>query len=374
MLEKTLNEKEPFERSRVECRRAGGPCYVLSLASYPMLEQTGRFLGAVMVCRDETYLNDLEVQLNEIRHFHKIVGKSGKMQKIYEYIEALARTQTTVLIRGESGTGKELVAEALHMKSPRHLKPFIRVNCSALAETLLESELFGHVKGSFTGAYQDYMGRFQRAQGGTIFLDEIGDISPKVQVGLLRVLQEKEIERIGDHRPIKLDVRVVAATNKDLQERVRSGQFREDLYFRLKVVEVVLPPLRERKSDIALLVRHFIDKFNRQFEKGIEYVSDNVLRGFSEYDWPGNVRELGHAIEHAFVLCDNSIITLEYLPPELASFIKDRYSMAGRDVREGTRLIQEALRKTGGNKARAARMLGIDRKTLYRKLQGCRSE
>lgn len=369
ILEETLEGKKPSERARIECQRAGGPRYVLSIACYPLRERTGRFRGAVMVCRDETRLVELETRLHDLQRFQKIIGSSPGMQKVYGYIEALAGTQTTVLIRGESGTGKELVAEALHAGSPGSNRPFIRVNCSALAESLLESELFGHAKGSFTGAYQDYTGRFQRAHGGTIFLDEIGDVSPKIQLGLLRVLQEKEIERIGDPRPIKLDVRIVAATNRDLQELVGAGRFRQDLYFRLKVVEIMIPPLRERREDIPLLVRHFIEKFNRQFGKGIENVSDNVLRGLREYDWPGNVRELEHAIEHAFVLCRDSVITLDYLPPELASFARGRYATTCGDTEAESRLILETLSKTGGNKARAARMLGIDRKTLYRKLR-----
>ena len=261
------------------------------------------------------------------------------------------------------------MAEALHYKGVRGGRPLVKVNCSALSESLLESELFGHVKGAFTGAVKDKVGRFQRADGGTIFLDEIGDISHRIQLGLLRVLQEMEFERVGESTPIKVDVRVIAATNRDLAARVKRGEFREDLYYRLKVVELSLPPLRERTEDIPLLVDHFLDKFNKKMGKKISAVSADVQACFMDYAWPGNIRELEHTMEHAFILCRQSTISVEHLPGPL----RDNWVSGTRSSREKERdepgEILRALEKTAGNKAKAARLLGFDRKTLYRKME-----
>ena len=237
------------------------------------------------------------------------------------------------------------------------------MNCSALSENLLESELFGHVKGAFTGAVSDKVGRFQKADGGTIFLDEIGEMSSRMQLRLLRVLQEMEFERVGDSTTIKVDVRVVAATNKDLFEQVRLGQFREDLYYRLKVVELTLPPLRKRREDIPLLVDYFLKKFNEKLNKKITGISVDVQKTFMEHSWPGNIRELGHALEHAFILCHQDTIILDHLPPELRAvglrWNKDDYYQA----------LRQALEKTYWNKTEAARLLGISRQTFYRKMR-----
>jgi transcriptional regulator with PAS, ATPase and Fis domain len=287
---------------------------------------------------------------------------------VYSLIEALANVQTTVLVTGESGTGKELVAEALHYLGARGSKPLVKVNCSALPENLLESELFGHVKGAFTGAVRDKVGRFQRADGGTIFLDEIGELSPKIQLELLRVLQEREFERVGDSAPIKVDVRVVAATNRNLQEKVKLGHFREDFYYRLKVVEVNLPPLRERREDISLLVDHFLKSFNQKFGKDITALSRDVHQLFAVHPWPGNVRQLEHTLEHGFVLCRGSVITVEDLPFDFAPANVSEAVLPGAAPTDAD-AIRQALEKTAWNKARAARLLGIDRKTLYRKMQ-----
>lgn len=291
------------------------------------------------------------------------------MQEIYGILDDLANLETTVLITGESGTGKSMVAKALHYSGYRASKPIVTVNCSALPENLLESELFGHVRGSFTGAIKDTQGRFQTAQGGTILLDEIGDISPRIQLKLLRVLQDKEFERVGESIPIKMDTRVIACTNKDLKEKVRLGEFREDLYYRLKVLELRMPPLRERMEDIPLLSEHFCSNFNKSFQKNISGLSDDVMHVFMNYRWPGNVRELSHSIEHAFVLCHGRIITMDNMPLE----IRESASM-GRDVRdkspaEDSEDLLTALNKAGWNKAKAARLLGIDRSTLYRKMR-----
>ncbi len=367
-LETALRTRESVEIDRIECHLTGRPRYVVNLTACPLLDRNSRFRGAVLVFRDETRLADMECELRELKHFHRIMGQSRKMQVIYAQIGAVAQTPATVLITGESGTGKELIAEALHFKSARNQKPFVKVNCSALPESLLESELFGHVKGAFTGAYESRTGRFQRADGGTILLDEIGDISPRIQLGLLRVLQEREIERVGDPRPIKLDVWILAATNRNLQEKVRRGEFREDLYYRLKVVEITPPPLRERKDDIPILTAHFLEKFNKRYEKNISGVSAQAKAGLQEYSWPGNVRELEHAIEHAFVFCRHNTIGLDHLPADLSAFI-DGLLATPESPEEKIRAIMTTLQKTGGNKAKAARILGIDRKTLYRKMK-----
>jgi transcriptional regulator with PAS, ATPase and Fis domain len=293
------------------------------------------------------------------------------MQDIYRLLEDLANLETTVLITGESGTGKELVARALHYSGQRAFKPFVTVNCSALTESLLESELFGHVKGAFTGAIKDKQGRFQAANGGTILLDEIGDISPLIQLKLLRVLQEKVFERVGESTPQKVDVRVIACTNKDLKEKVKKGEFRQDLYYRLKVVEVPLPPLRDRLEDLPLLVDHFCRSFNERFKKNIEGISSEVLSRFMNYPWLGNVRELEHVMEHAFVLCHGRVITLEHLPSEISNDEKTEQitipKIHGKEPKQAQEIL-DALNKTDWNKAKAARILGIGRRTIYRKI------
>jgi PAS domain S-box-containing protein len=368
-LLETLEKRRSVEIRRMECRHRERPRQVVSLSTAPLVDGNGTFFGAVMVVRDETRLSTLERSLNKRCRFHRMYGASEKMQELYCLLEDLADIPSTVLITGESGTGKELVAEALHKSGCRSGKPLVNVNCAALSDTLLESELFGHVKGAFTGAVKDRVGRFQKADGGTIFLDEIGDISPKMQLRLLRVLQEREVERIGDSTPVKVDIRVVAATNRDLTEMVRQGSFREDLYYRLKVIKVELPPLRERRDDIPLLVEHFIDKMNATMGKHIQSVSEEVTLAFAHYDWPGNIRELEHAMEFAFARCRQPVIALEHLPTEIKAVAGSiEASAAAESVADEPALIRCSLEKTSWNKAKAARMLGIDRKTLYRKL------
>jgi len=366
VLGETLAMRQSVRGRRFECGREGQPSLVLSVSTYPLMSPPGRFAGAVLVARDETRLAGMEHDLNDRRRFHNIVGRSQVMQDVFALIESLANVESTVLITGESGTGKELVAEALHYQGARSSGPLVKVNCAALPENLLESELFGHVKGAFTGAASDRIGRFQRANGGTILLDEIGDISHRMQLSLLRVLQEKEFERVGDSKPIRVDVRVIASTNQNLGERVAHGEFREDLYYRLKVVEISLPALRERREDIPPLIEHLVEKFNRKLKREIRGVSSDVERVCMEYAWPGNVRELEHALEHAFVLCRQDTILLEHLPPHLRAVV--RSAPAAPLPKNGTEAIREALEKTAWNKAKAARLLGVDRKTLYRKI------
>ena len=365
----TIEKKQAVEVSRFECLHNNRQDQVVSLTASPLLDRQGFFSGAVLVVRDETRLVDLERDLNERQQFHNIIGSNEAMQKVYRLIEDLADVQTTVLITGESGTGKELVAEALHYRGSRSSKPLVKVNCAALSENLLESELFGHVRGAFTGAIKDKIGRFQRADGGTIFLDEIGDISPGMQSRLLRVLQEMEFERVGDSTPIKVDVRVIAATNQDLKERVKNHEFREDLYYRLKVVEIGLPPLRERREDIPLLIEHFTKKFNKKLNRDIKGISSEAQDRFMNYNWPGNIRELEHTLEHAFIVCHQSTIAVDDLPSHLIVPITIEPPAVSDGAGDNYLTIFEALDRAGWNKAKAARLLGISRQTLYRKME-----
>jgi len=371
IMKKTLEKRTTIKEYRIECGHQQRHQQTVSVSSSPLLDPEGKFMGAVLVIRDITLVRELERELRERHQFQNMIGRSKKMQDIYRLLEDLANLETTVLITGESGTGKELIARALHYSGQRAFKPFVTVNCSALAESLLESELFGHVKGAFTGAIRDKQGRFQAANGGTILLDEIGDISPLIQLKLLRVLQDKVFERVGESIPQKVDVRVVACTNKDLKEKVKRGEFRQDLYYRLKVVEVSLPPLRERLEDLPLLVNHFCHSFNERFKKNIEGISSEVLDKFMNYPWPGNVRELEHAMEHAFVLCHERVITLEHLPSE----IRDDERIEKTTIQKiraiepnGAQGILNTLNRVHWNKTKAARLLGISRQTVYRKI------
>ena len=370
VLKKTTSSRQEVELYRTECKPGTEGLQVVTITATPLLDRGGRFTGSVLVIRDETRLTTLERNLRERHDFRNIIGHNTKMQEVYSLIEDLSHVQTTVLITGESGTGKELVAEAIHYSGDRSSSPLVRVNCSALSENLLESELFGHVKGSFTSADRDKIGRFQKADGGTIFLDEIGDISHRMQIRLLRVLQEKVFERVGDSTPIKVDVRVIAATNQDLSRKVKEGDFREDLYYRLKVVEVALPPLRERKDDIPLMVDHFLKKLNNKFNKNIEAVSDDVLNIFMNYDWPGNVRELEHALEHAAIICRQDTITADHLPKNTAAIKNDTPSpLKEKEADSEPAKIIMALKRSGWNKSKAARLLGINVRTIYRKME-----
>jgi PAS domain S-box-containing protein len=370
VLEKTINSRQEVELYRTECKPGTDAQQVVTITATPLLGRGGLFSGAVLVIRDETRLNTLERRLRERHDFRNIIGQNTKMQKVYSLIEDLSHVQTTVLVTGESGTGKELVAEAIHYSGDRSSCPLVKVNCSALSENLLESELFGHVKGAFTSADRDKIGRFQKADGGTIFLDEIGDISHRMQLRLLRVLQEKILERVGDSTPLKIDVRVIAATNQDLSRMVKEGDFREDLYYRLKVVEVALPPLRERKDDIPLMVDHFLKKLNNKFNKNIEAVSDDVLNIFMNYDWPGNVRELEHALEHAAIICRQNTITADHLPKNTTIINTDTTSpLKEKEALSEQETIIMALKRSGWNKSKAARLLGINVRTIYRKIE-----
>ncbi len=368
VLEDSLKTKRSVKEFMIECnhRKRSGQVVVINIS--PLKKSDGIQIGAVVIIRDITRLSTLEKELQDRHQFHNIIGRNKRMQEIYTLLEDLKEIDTTVLITGPSGTGKELIAQAIHFNGVRASNPFVVVNCSALTESLLESELFGHVKGAFTGAIRDKVGRFQMADRGTIFLDEIGDISPRIQLKLLRVLETKEFERVGDSKPMRMDVQIITATNQDLRERVASGEFREDLYYRLKVVEIKLPPLNERRDDIPLLMSHYISVFNNRFNKHVMGLSTEVEKLFMDYHWPGNVRELIHTLEHAFVVSRKPAIEIEDLPPEMRE-IKVRPALEKTDEGAEAEEIRVALTKTGGNKAKAARLLGISRQTIYRKIR-----
>jgi len=298
-----------------------------------------------------------------------IVGKNHKMQAIYDLIENISQSDSTVLIQGESGTGKELIARAIHLLSPRKERPFVVANCSAYAQSLLGSELFGHEKGAFTGAVRRKKGRFELADGGTIFLDEIGEIPPTTQLLLLRVIQEKRFERVGGEDSLKVDVRVIAATNRDLAQEMMSGRFREDLYYRLNVIPIMAPPLRERRDDIPLLARHFLEIYSTANSKAIRGFSEEVMQIFLDYDWPGNVRELQNVVEHAVILAKGDTITEIDLPHNLReTFPRTHADISSLKDTERS-LILKVLEETEGNKYQAAKRLGITRSTLYGKLR-----
>jgi len=354
----------------VEAMRAGAENYLVKpLDVNAVLVVLEKALEKLRLQRETQNLRE---RVRERYRFHNIVGDAPELQAVYEVVKRAAPTRATVLILGESGTGKELIAQALHEESPRRDRPFIKVSCAALSETLLESELFGHEKGSFTGAIGRREGRFELADGGTLFLDEIGDISPALQIKLLRVLQQKEFERVGGVSTLKVDVRLVAATNRDLASEVKNGKFREDLYYRLNVVAVTLPPLRQRKGDIPALVSHFVEKYCKAYTKEIRGLAPGTLNALLAHDWPGNVRELENVVERAVVLAKGLEMTADDLPPTLRG-PRPRERTPGALIPGATlyEIEREAILRTlemvGGSTSRAAEILGISvRKIQYR--------
>ena len=339
----------------------------------------GNILGAVETLTDMTEIMRQRQEIASLRKschleddHHGLLGESSPMQYLIELIENVSQTDAPVLIHGQSGTGKELVARAIHEESPRNQKPFIKVNCAALNENLLESELFGHEKGAYTGADRTRIGRFEAAHNGTIFLDEIGDIPLSTQVKLLRVLEEKEIERVGDHKPIPVDVRIISASNKDLEAMIDEDQFREDLFFRINVFPLNCPSLAERIEDIPVIVQNFIDQNRRKGGKDIQGLTPEAMEVLLAYHWPGNVRELRNAVEYAFVLCPGDWIAKEHLPPKIASGGKRTatiQAMGSKSWDEERANLVQTLRRVGGNQSEAGRLLGVSRVTIWKRIK-----
>ncbi len=371
-LRRTLATGRPVVNKAVYILDARGNRVPISISTAVFKDRGGRIIGGVETFRDLNLAEDLRKELEANYCFADIVGRSAAIRQVFQVLPQIAESTSTVLIEGASGTGKELFARAIHRLSPRRKKPFVALNCAALPDTLLESELFGYKAGAFTDAKKDKPGRFALADRGTLLLDEIGDISPAMQVRLLRVLQERTFEPLGSVEPVPVDVRVIAATNKDLAKLVRKGTFREDLFYRIHVVRISLPTLRDRRDDIPLLIEHFVAKFNRLQGKDVVGVSDEALARLMEYDYPGNVRELENIVEHAFVLCRGGLVELHHLPPAVRGTSMDESipGIAGMTLQAMERLlISDALRRSGGNRTAAARQLGIDPSTLFRKVK-----
>jgi len=363
---------KPIMNKVVHIIDAQGKKRAVAISTALLKDTSGKVIGGVETFRDMSMIEQLRKEIEGRYSCEDIISQSHKMQNLFAVLPNIAESNTTVLIEGESGTGKELFARAIHNLSFRKDKPFVAVNCGALPDTLLESELFGYKAGAFTDAKKDKPGRFALAEGGTIFLDEIGDISAAVQVKLLRVLQDKTYEPVGAVSSVKADVRIITATNKKLDQLVQQGKFRDDLYYRVNVMRLELPPLRDRKEDIPLLVGHFINRFNSLHNKNICCVTNEVTAALLAYDFPGNVRELENIIEHCFVLCEGEIIEAKHLP---ASFRPDLKTDKIESSRPATIkqmeiiLIIQALRRNKGNKTATAKELGIDKSTLFRKMK-----
>ncbi len=322
--------------------------------------------GVLVSFKDLTDLINLRIRAGDIRSFSNIIGQDIKMLQVFQQIKDVASYDYPVHIFGETGTGKELVAAAIHNESPRSGGPFVPINCGALPESLIESELFGHVRGSFSGAIRDKKGRFELADKGIIFLDEVAELSKLMQVKLLRFLQDGTFERVGGERTQKVDVRVISATNKDLMEEIKEERFREDLYYRLNVIPVNLPPLRDRRTDIPLLVSHFLKEASRRNKSPAASITDDALGALMNYDWPGNVRELQNAVQFSIVKSTRDIIKKTDLPPEISRLKSKEISKKNRSGKLDIESVQTALKTTGGNKAKAAKVLGVGRATLYR--------
>ncbi len=370
-LRRTMDTGTPVVNATAYIVNRDGERIPIRIATALLRDESGNVTGGVETFQDLTQVEQLRKELHARYTFEDIVGRSPAMGRLFDILPQIAESASTVLIEGASGTGKELFARAIHNLSPRRDGPFVAVNCAALPDSLLESELFGHKAGAFTDARRDKPGRFALAEGGTIFLDEIGDISPAMQVRLLRVLQERTVEPLGGTGSVPVDVRVIAATNRDLAAAVREGDFREDLYYRIRVVHLPLPTLKERREDIPLLVDHLVVKFNRLQGKDIAGVSDAVMAVLMEHDFPGNVRELENIIEQAFVLCRGGLIELNHLPPELRPQGGGPLATTRPMSLEALEklFITETLERRHGNRTRAAEDLGIHVTTLYRKIK-----
>ena len=371
-LKETLESGQPIIDRHCYIIDFSGRKLPISISTAVLKDSKGRIAGGAETFRDLSELEELRRELSGRIQFGDIISRSSAMRKVLELAEAVASSESTVLISGETGTGKELMAKALHSGGERASKPFIAVNCGALPDALLESELFGYKAGAFTGAVKDRAGRFAAAEGGTLFLDEIGEISPAMQVRLLRVLQERSYEPLGTSASQSCNVRIIAATNRDLEEEMKKGSFREDLFYRINVIRIELPPLRERPEDIPLLVERFMERFSLRQRKPLTGISPSALSALMAYRWPGNVRELENVIERAFVLCERgSVIEAKHLPQNLRP--KASANRTG-GLREGVsdaerRLISDSLSRNGGNRSATAKELGMHRATLFRKIK-----
>ncbi|MBW1933075.1 MAG: sigma 54-interacting transcriptional regulator [Deltaproteobacteria bacterium] len=371
-LAATMQSGKPIMNKAVHIIDSEGKKRAIAISTALLKDKMGKVIGGVETFRDTSLIEELRKEIEGRYRCEDIISQSHKMQNLFAILPNIAESNTTVLIEGESGTGKELFARAIHNLSFRRDKPFVAVNCGALPDTLLESELFGYRAGAFTDAKKDKPGRFALAQGGTIFLDEIGDISASVQVKLLRVLQDKTYEPVGGISPVKADVRIITATNKKLDQLVEEGKYRDDLYYRINVMKVELPPLNDRKEDIPLLVDHFISRFNRLHNKNICCVTNEVTEALLSYEYPGNIRELENIIEHCFVLCEGEIIEAKHLPSRIrpsfrAELEEDNEPATIRQME--MILIKQALKRNKGNRTAAAKQLGIDKSTLFRKMK-----
>jgi len=374
-------EQPEMRRCRCSIKKKDGTFLPALKNASVLRDDDGTVLGAVETLTDLSEVDRLDRkveilsrQLDENSGFGGLVGSSDAMKMVYAIIDKAAHSDAPIIIFGESGTGKELVARAIHERGKRQSAPYVQLNCAALNESLLESELFGHVRGSFTGAFRDRTGRFEAANGGDLFLDEIGDIPLSIQIKLLRVLETRQFERVGENTPISVDVRIITATNRNLLELIDQKRFREDLYFRINVIPIHLPPVRERKEDIPLLVNTFIDRLELRTGKSIRGLTRQALNRFMEYHWPGNVREMKSALEYAFTVADKDAIDIDHLPPHMLQ--SDRspaiavdpptIAITGNDQR---RQLIDALRATGGNQSQAARLLGINRVTVWNRMR-----
>lgn len=369
MLRRTIETRTPVYNMPVHVYRADKKRIPISVTTTLLEDTDGRIIGGVETFQDISAIKELQKALRQQHSFEDIVSKSPKMLKIFSFLPQVAESSSTVLIEGASGTGKELIARAIHHHSPHREGPFVAVNCGALPDTLIEAELFGYKAGAFTDARQDKPGRFALAQNGTIFLDEIGDVSPAVQVRLLRVLQHRIYEPLGSGKPVATNARVVAATHRNLTDLVKTEKFRDDLYFRINVFKIVLPPLSERREDIPLLVDCFIERFNHQKGRTVASVAREAMSALMLHDWPGNVRELENAVEHAFVLCRHDVIRLEDLPEHIMPAGNQAARPEALTLQDVERwAIIQALRRNHDKKVATARELGIDKNTLRRKM------